>query len=389
MAFLYIDAVGGAAGDMLLAAFFDGLVPFYYFREQIGQLPLPDYDLSLQEVKRHAIGAKHFVVKSTDRTPRHLSDIEALIEKSTLSSWVKEQSLAVFRELGQLEAEVHQVPLEKVHFHEVGAVDSIIDIVGFFICLEFLSPEKVFTSPLPVSRGIISAAHGKLPVPAPATLEILKDYPVVYRSMEAELVTPTGAILIKHVSDGLLPTGKTFEIQRIGYGAGTKDFQDVPNLLRIWEGQFKSEPQTETLLQIETNIDDLNPEIYPYLQQKLFERGALDVSFYPNIMKKGRPGVLITVLAERELLPRIRTLLYRETTTLGFRYFPVSREKLPRRSETIDSPWGSLNVKVVTVEGEERYLPEFEECRRIAEETGEPLLDIYRQIQLFLTREKK
>jgi len=267
-------------------------------------------------------------------------------------------------------------------------VDSIIDIVGTFICLDYVNVDKIFTSPLPVSRGFVKASHGRLPVPAPATLALLKGYPLDYRAVEAELVTPTGAVLFTHISHGGLPLSSQFTVSQIGYGAGSKDFPEFPNLLRIWSGELLDEVEHETVIQIETNIDDMNPEIFPHLQQLLFEAGVMDVTFYPGIMKKGRQGTLISILSDVSLLDTIRNILYSQTTTIGFRYFPLHREKLPREIRKIDSPWGKIQIKVVKWQNSERWLPEYEECRRIAEKTGEPLLTVYQKIQLFLVQKQ-
>ncbi len=388
MRFLYLDAVGGAAGDMLIAAFLDGFVPFDYFQEEIKKLGLPDYHLVLEETRRHHIGAKKFTVETGDSSARHFSQIKELILKSTLKPTVKERAVEVFQQLGEIEANVHQMPLEKVHFHEVGAVDSIIDITGFFICLDYIHADAVFCSPLPYSRGVIRAAHGTLPVPAPATLNILKGYPLIKKPVEGELVTPTGAALFKYISEGTLPDGVPFSIDRVGYGAGTKDFKEIPNLVRIWTGQTGAAVLQETVLQIETNIDDMNPEVYPYLQDKLFQAGAMDVTFYQGIMKKGRPGILITILAARSVLPDIRRILYEETSTIGFRYHELHREKLHRKIREIDSPWGRIKVKEVIWNDKVKLLPEYEECRRIATEKKLPLLDFYKSLQTYLEEQR-
>jgi uncharacterized protein (TIGR00299 family) protein len=290
--------------------------------------------------------------------------------------------------LGEQEARIHNIPVEKIHFHEVGAVDSIIDIVGTFICLDFIKPDIIFTSPLPASKGLIKAAHGNLPVPAPATLALLKNYPLNYRPIDGELVTPTGAALIKHISQGLLPVNRQFTITSIGYGAGNKDWEELPNLLRIWQGEFSDKMEYDSVYQIETNIDDMNPELFPHLQEVLMSTGALDVSLYNGIMKKGRPGILISILADTTKLEEIKKILYSETSTIGFRYFPIYREKLRRELKFIDSPWGKIQVKKVLWEDEDRLLPEYEECRRIARENGIPLIEVFSQVQQILNKKK-
>ncbi len=386
MRYLYFDCIGGASGDMILGAFLDGLVPREHLETELRKLSLSEYRLELERTSRHHISAHKLTVQVQEtHHHRHLSDIVKLIEESDLAEAVKHHSLAIFRKLGEQEAKVHNIPVEKVHFHEVGAVDSIVDIVGACICVEYLKPEEIFTSPLPISRGTVSAAHGTLPVPAPATLGLMQGYPLVYRDVEGELVTPTGAALITHFSRGPLPENAPLTIDRIGYGAGSRDFAQIPNLLRIWQGEISGDFVRQTVLHIETNIDDMNPEWYPAVMEKLFQAGALDVSIYPNLMKKGRPGMLLTVLCDPALLPAVREILFRETTTLGFRYTYMHREHLPRTLRTVDSPWGKLSFKEVIRQDQVRRLPEFEECRRIARMQGKPLKDVYEEVIAFLS----
>jgi uncharacterized protein (TIGR00299 family) protein len=388
MKFLYIDCIGGASGDMLLGAFLDEFVAFEYLQLEINKLKIDKFEISLSDTQRHHISAKKFTVKTNEQTHRHLADIEKLISNSDLNEWIKEQSILVFRMLGEQEAKIHNIPVEKVHFHEVGAVDSIIDIVGTFICLASIKPGKIFTSPLPASKGLIKAAHGHLPVPAPATLALLKNYPLNYRPIDGELVTPTGAALIKHISQGLFPANRQFTVTSIGYGAGNKDWEELPNLLRIWQGELSDKMEYDSVYQIETNIDDMNPELFPHLQEVLMNAGALDVTLYHGIMKKGRPGILISILADATKLEEIKKILYSETSTIGFRYFPIYRKKLKRELKFIDSPWGKIQVKKVLWDDEDRLLPEYEECRRIARENGIPLIDVFSQVQKILEKKK-
>jgi uncharacterized protein (TIGR00299 family) protein len=383
--YLYIDAIGGVSGDMLLGAFLDGLVPFEHLKSAVEKLGLPDYKIQIAEAQRHHIRAVKFSVRSGDRTARNLQDIIKLIEQSELASRVKKNAISVFQKLGEHEARIHQIPIEKIHFHELGAVDSIIDIVGFFICLDYLKPEKIFVSPLPVSRGLIDASHGKLPVPAPAALSLLPGIPLVYHDIEGELVTPTGAVLISHIHQGSLPLQQQFKIEQVGYGCGENNFSLLPNLLRIWSGEIQAEISRDLVFQIETNIDDMNPEIYPHVLERLLSSGAMDVTFHSVNMKKGRSGTLISILADKSRLSEIRDILYEETSTIGIRYFEVHREKLPRELKTIDSPWGKMQIKEVRWKGRLKRIPEFDECRRIAKKTGEPLLRIYTAIQTFLS----
>ncbi len=388
MRYLYIDCIGGASGDMLLGAFLDQHVPIDYLKNELSQLKLDGYELVLEDTFRHHISSKKLTVQ-TEPDPhshRHLSHILKMIDESKLSAFVKEQAAGAFQRLGREEANVHNMPIEKVHFHEVGAVDSIVDIIGAFICVEYLQVDRIFASMLPVSRGRIKAAHGILPVPAPATMGLLKGYPLSSIDMEGELVTPTGALLVSQLSQGLLPRDQAFTVDTIGYGAGSKDFEAVPNLVRVWTGQLHDRFTHDSLLQIETNIDDLNPEIYPYVMEKLFAAGVNDVSIYQAMMKKGRPGVLVSILADPALFTTVKNILFSETSTIGLRYHTVHREHLPRRVIQVESQkWGKIKVKEVQLNGDRRLLPEFEECKRIAAEHNLGLHAVYQQLQQELT----
>jgi len=390
--FLYFDCPSGISGDMILAAFLNKLVPPDYFLNEIHKLPLSQsVDIQLKSTERHAIRATRILIQSKE--PRHhhryLKHILKIIEGSKLSEFVKKNSAAVFTRLAEVEGQIHGVSPEEIHFHEVGAVDSIMDIVGAFICLDYLKPKEIFTSPLPVSRGVISSAHGKIPIPAPATLSLLQNFPTVYVDIEAELVTPTGAAVLTHIARKKLPEDRAFVIQRVGYGAGSRELKELPNLLRIWEGEFSEKILTEKVIQIDTNVDDMNPEIFPYLTEKLFAAGVLDVSLYPNIMKKGRPGMLISILCEEEKLPAVREILFRETTTLGFRYFVVNREKLPRQEKTIQTPWGKIAVKMVQKGADWEWLPEYESCKKIAASENIPLIQAYKLLTDYLQKKGK
>ncbi len=386
MKFLYLDCAGGASGDMLLGAFVDSLVPFQWLEEELKKLKLKHYRLSVTDVERHHIHAKKFDVLISDKHHAHrgLSDIESIIQKSKLSRFVKEHSIAIFKKLAEAEAAVHRQPVEHIHFHEVGAIDAIIDIVGSVLCIEYLQPDAIYSSPLPISEGTVTAAHGVLPVPAPATLNLLQNFPVHRVSVQGELVTPTGAAIVTHFSQGRIPERLSFRIESIGYGAGSNQFDEIPNYLRIWQGQLDVQSIKEVALQIETNIDDLNPEVYPYLAERLYAAGAQDVSFYPTIMKKGRPGVLVVIIAQPPLLTSLKEILFQETTTIGLRFHYIFREKLDREIITMETQWGNVKAKKVTIDGEVRIYPEFEECKRIARISGKPLIEIQQQItQMF------
>ncbi len=386
MKFLYLDCAGGASGDMIVGAFLDSLVPMDYLEKELKKLKLKGYQLQLREVTRHHIHAKKFdvIVHEKKHIHRTLADIETIIDKSTLSEFVKKHSKAIFRRLAEAEAQVHRESPEAVHFHEVGALDAIIDIVGTVLCIEYLNPDAIYSSPLPISEGMISAAHGPLPVPAPATLHLLRNFPVHHVDVAGELVTPTGAALVTYFSQGRIPERLSFRIESIGYGAGSKTFDTIPNYLRIWQGRLDVQSIKEIAIQIETNIDDLNPEVFPYLAEQLYQAGAQDVSFYPTIMKKGRPGVLVVIIAQPPLLTSLKEILFRETTTIGLRFHYIFREKLEREFVTVETEWGTVKAKKITIDGETRIYPEFEECKRIARISGRPLLEIqHRIIQLF------
>jgi len=239
--FLYIDCIAGASGDMLLGAFLDGLVPPDYLKEELQKLPLARYTLESESTTRQSIHATKVTIRlaAGDQPHRHLSDIFSLLANSSLSEYVKSNARAVFQRLGEAEALVHNMPVEKVHFHEVGAVDSIIDIVGTLICLEYLQVEHIYASPLPISKGTVNAAHRTLPVPAPATMQLLQNYPVIYKDMAGEMVTPTGAVLVTQLSRGQLPEDQPFKITTVGYGAGSREFPLLPNVLRLWLAEFE------------------------------------------------------------------------------------------------------------------------------------------------------
>jgi len=388
MKFIYFDCIAGASGDMILAAFLDGHVPFNHLKAELQKLNLAGYTLELNDTLKHHISAKKFNVICNDTsTHRHLNTITDLINKSSLSAYVKENSIAVFNLLGEQESKVHNIPLEKVHFHEVGAIDSIIDIVGAFICLDYIKADAIYTSTLPVSYGTFKAAHGTLPVPAPATLAILKDFPLRSVQIEGELVTPTGAAILKHITQGQLPGEQTIKNEKIGYGAGSKDFKELPNFIRIWQGTLETAVRNETLLQLETNIDDMNPEIYPFVLEQLFKQGVNDAWLTNVIMKNGRPGNQLAVLLNPDILDQVKSIIFKETTTIGFRYSFVQREILSREFSHIESPWGEVQVKAVDLNGQRRVLPEYKECERIAREYKISILEVYDTIKSLLIKE--
>ncbi len=383
MKIAYLDTVGGIAGNMTLAAFVSAGMPFDRLTEELQKLSLPGFRLERTSVRRSAIDAVHIEVLITDppKYHRHLHDIIAIIDKSSISDGAKQRSRKVFQVIADAEAKVHNTPVDHVHFHEVGALDSIVDIVGTAICLEALGIEAVYSSPVKLgSGGVITTQHGTMPTPAPATVEILKDYPVRLTAVPYELTTPTGAAIVKALSNGVL-TNEDLRIDAVGYGAGTREMTELPNLLRVIIGSLGSSLTEDSSIIVETNIDDMNPQIYPHLIDLLLKSGAHDAYLVPVVMKKGRPGVLLSVLADPSALDKIVECIYRETTTIGLRIHHVDRKKLPREIVEVQTTFGVVKAKSIVRDGARVFTVEYEECRRIAGERNLPLLTIFKQLE--------
>jgi len=381
MTIAYLDTIGGIAGDMTLAAFVSAGVPFDALVAELRKLPLDGYELSARHVRRSSIDAVHVdvTVSAPPAAHRHLGDILRIIGASALSASVKEKSEAMFRLIAEAEAHIHGSTPEEVHFHEVGALDSIVDIVGTAICLELCGAERVYSSPVRVgSGGLITSAHGSLP--APATLAILRDYPLVLTAVQQELSTPTGAAIIKALSSGVLQDER-IRIRSVGYGAGTKEFPDIPNLLRVVIGTLDGPTEGEDVLIVETNIDDMNPQAYPFVIEQLLRAGAHDAYLVPIIMKKGRPGILLSAMVARAQLDEVVSVFYRETSTIGLRIQSTGRRKLPRSHLELDTSLGRVKAKAVLRDGREIVTPEYEECKRIANERNMPLLEVMRRLE--------
>jgi len=375
----YFDTIGGISGDMALGAFVGAGMPFDVLNSELSKLNLPGFELEISHRERSGIVATKIevVVSQQPGHHRHLKDIHAIIDSSSFAESVKDRAKRIFQEVAKAEAAIHGSTIEKIHFHEVGAVDSIVDIVGTAICMEYFKIDEVYSSPVKVGAGgFVNSAHGKLPIPTPAALHILKDYPVVLTDIQHELTTPTGAAIIRALSKGTLALAK-LKISSIGYGSGTKDFEEIPNLLRIMIGTIDGGYETDSVVLVETNIDDMNPEIYPYVIEQLMSAGSLDAYVVSAVMKKGRPGVLLSAIAEQGTLDAVLAVLFRETTTLGVRILPVERRKLPRSTRDVQTSLGTVRVKAIVHEGQERLIPEFEECKRIAKEKNLPLKDVY------------
>ena len=377
MKILYFDCFSGVSGDMTLAALLDLGLPQEKLERELAKLDLHNFSLGIFRGSRSGIAAMGLEVKigSHEEHHRHFHDIRKMIETSSLKQSVKETSLAIFQRLAEAEAKVHGQKVEEVHFHEVGAVDSIVDIVGTAIGIDHFEPARIFSSDLPMGRGFVISQHGRLPLPAPATLEILKGYPLKNVDVEGELVTPTGAAILAALSSGVSPLS-AFKVAQVGYGMGKKEFPDRPNLLRLVLGETVEAYPNDQVVVLEANIDDMNPEFYDYLMERLFEHGSLDVSLSPLLMKKSRPGTLLRVIGEEANADALSELILRESTTLGVRRYVVGRKKLPREVSEVETKYGKVRIKV---SGEMRFQPEYEDCKRIALEKGVPIQEVYQE----------
>jgi len=325
-------------------------------------------------------GKKFQVTVSGDKVEeRSLNRIFGLIEKSNLEEKVKERSREIFKRLGMAEAKAHGRKLETIHFHEVGAVDSIVDIVGSLIGLQMLKIDKVYSSPLSLGRGWVDCQGGRLPVPVPATVELLKEVPVLPSGEGNELVTPTGAAIITTLAGSFGPP-PPMKMEAIGYGAGARNLENRPNLLRVVIGESLDEYEQDEVTVIETNIDDLNPQVYGYLQERLLEAGALDVFLTSVQMKKGRPGTLVTVLAPSSSVDALSAIIFAETSSLGVRTYRAQRRKLSREVKEIKTKYGKIRVKIAGIKGKgQQVAPEYEDCRKIAQRKGIAFREVYEE----------
>ncbi|MGA2623782.1 MAG: nickel pincer cofactor biosynthesis protein LarC [Bacteroidota bacterium] len=383
MKIAYFDTVAGVSGDMTLGAFVSAGLSMDVLRAEIQKLNLRGVELEASHVERNGITAVKLdvVISAEEKRRRHLSDVFKIIDESLLSLRVKDGAKKIFMELAKAEAKVHNTSIEKIHFHEVGMLDSIVDIVGASICFEQLGVQGIYSSPVKMgSGGFIDTEHGKLPLPGPAAMEILRHYPVVLTDIPFELTTPTGAAIIKAMSSGVL-SAERMRVESVGYGAGTREIPHVPNVLRVLVGELLPAYDDDETLVVETNIDDMNPEIYPYVIDRLLSSGAQDAYLIPVIMKKGRPGILVSALVGRSRLDNVLQVFFAETTTLGVRIQPSERKKLVRSQREVRTQFGMVRAKVVMDEGHERLIPEFEECKRIAVEREIPLVKVYKMLE--------
>jgi uncharacterized protein (TIGR00299 family) protein len=324
---------------------------------------------------------------------RGLNEIRGMIRKAAISDGAKQTAIAIFEALGVAEAKIHDTDIEKIHFHEVGAVDAMVDIVCAAVGTEALGIDEIVCSPLNVGGGTVNCAHGTLPVPAPATLELLRDAPVYSSGIQAELVTPTGAAIVKTLAKRFAPFPR-MKVDKTGYGAGARDFAGHPNVVRLTVGEAQPELSTEmpedTIVVLEANIDDLNPQVFGYMMDRLLEEGALDVFGVPVQMKKNRPGMLLTVLCRAEDASKLTHLIFTETTTLGVRQREEKRQTLARRWITVATRWGDVRLKIASMNGiETNCAPEYEDCRRIAAERHIPLKSVMQEaMQLYMNRQQ-
>jgi len=375
---LYFDCFSGISGDMALGAMLDAGLPLEELKGALGSLSVSGFDVSAVPVLRAGLSATKFTLHEHGgaqhdhghHTHRHLSAIFGLIDKSALSTAGRDRAKAMFQRLAEVEAAIHQMPVEKVHLHEVGALDSIIDIVGIVFALEWAGADRVVCSPLNVGGGMVQSAHGLFPVPAPATVKLLGDAPVYAGPVQKELVTPTGALIVTSYAESFGPV-PAMSIEHIGYGAGERDDPTTPNVLRVLIGRAAAETKSERVIVVECEIDDMNPQIFGVVMDRLYAAGALEVFYVPVQMKKNRPGTLLTVIVAPSKLEAITDIVFRETTTIGLRHAEVDRLCLDREIVTVETPIGAVRFKIARRNGDIlNAVPEFDDCARLAAAQG-------------------
>lgn len=374
---LYFDCFAGASGDMILGALIAAGVEPDVFKQHLSSLAVDGYSVDFETVDRSGISATYARVQTAEsHAHRHLSNILKIIYDSRLSDGVKERAAKIFSRLAEAEARVHNVPVAQIHFHEVGALDAIIDVVGAAICFELLEIDRFVSSPFHVGSGTVEMEHGRYPVPPPAVAELLKGVPFYSTDTVGELVTPTGAAIITTVCDDYGPIPR-FTLERAGYGAGTRQYEKFPNVLRVLIGEEEAKKpdaaDVERLWMIETNMDDSSPQILGHVMDRAFDLGALDCYFTAVQMKKNRPGVLLSILCRDEQRAGLSELLFSETTTLGLRSYEVERRALERKIVRVETQYGPIDVKVAQLNGHIKEMPEYEQCRQAARAGNVPL----------------
>lgn len=372
----YFDCFSGIAGDMVLGALVDAGMPLSYLQKELKKISLAGYALKKETRKRPVVGTHINVIVKKEPSRCRYSDLRNLIVKSKLSKPVRDTADAIFNKLAKAEARVHGVPLEKVHFHEVGAVDSIVDVVGSAIGFDYFKFKDIYSSPLPVTRGKIKTMHGVLPVPAPVTMEIIKGVPLEKAPVKDEIVTPTGASIITTVAKhfGECPLQK---VKSVGFGYGDKVFPGIPNALRLMIGDGYP------VVVIEANIDDMNPQIFDHVMEQLFKAGAVDVLLQPVQMKKNRPGILLQCQAPWDKKKKAMDIILAETSSIGVRYYPVERKVMKRELKLMQTRFGKIRVKVAKNDDGRtvKFLPEYEDLKKISKKTHRPLLSIAQEIR--------
>ena len=385
----YFDCFSGVSGDMVLGALVDAGVSPEKLKKELSRLPIKGYEIKTGKVKRAGFKATkvNVAVNSSQLTvnsSRKWKDIEKIIKTSSLSRDIKQKGLKIFKRLFQAEAKVHGKKYDKVHLHELGAVDCIVDIIGTLIGLDMLGINKLYSSPVNLGNGTVKTEHGILPVPAPATLELLKNVPVYASDIRFELTTPTGAAIISSLTSGFGAIPR-MEITHVGIGAGNKDFKDSPNVFRLFIGHpvpsGTGQGTEKGITVIETNIDDMNPQVYEYVMEKLFRAGAFDVFLTQIIMKKGRPGVKLTVLCGDDKKKNLIKIILKETTSIGLRFYEAQRKTLHREIKSVNTKLGKINVKISKL-GKDilKITPEYRDCKKIAKKFDIPLFEVYKEV---------
>ena len=375
---IYFDCFAGISGDMTLGALVDAGLDIEMLKSELSKLNLMGYSTSAEKVVKKGItGTKINIEIEEQNAHRHLRHINEIIDNSALDDDIKQTAKKIFLRLAEAEAKIHNTTVEKIHFHEVGAVDAIIDIVGAVIGIRLLGIEKIYASRIHVGNGFVKCRHGKIPLPAPATVDLLKNVPVYSTGIEGELTTPTGAAIITTLAEsfGNMPL---MNIRQIGYGVGTSD-REIPNLLRVMIGEIiESGYETDTVTIIETNIDDMNPEFYEYVSEKLLKLGALDVCTSPVYMKKSRPGALLSIITDHDKIEDILSVIFSETTTIGIRMYHAERIKLQREVVIVATQYGDVRVKISKYKDQVKNIaPEYDDCKKIAAEKNIPLKNVY------------
>ena len=377
---VYFDAFSGISGDMILGAFLDMGFPLSVLEDHLKKLELTGFQLLAERAARGAITGTRVEIRENAPQPhRSYADLKRLFSESRLPEVIRKDCLRILKRLAHAEARVHGTFPEEVHFHEVGALDTVIDIVGAVAALNYFEVDRIHASPLPLGNGFIESSHGLLPIPAPATVVLLEGVPVLGRESKRELVTPTGAAILTTLCTHFGPI-PPMKLQKVGYGVGTHSESNPPNVLRLFIGETQPNFPSERLLMLETHIDDMNPEFYEHLMEQCFQEGALDVGLIPFQMKKNRPGVVFRVLTFPENKDRLLSTLFSHSTTTGVRIQETERVALPRRTQWVNTSWGRVRVKCISCPDEpDRLHPEYEDCKKISKENGVPIRLVYEE----------